>query len=171
VLLHLSSLGDTRSWPAARWLELARTLEREGRGALLISGPAEAELGRALARELGTTALASHWIEQRGLRELAAAFAAAGRRGLTLVACDSGPMHLAAAHGLAVLALEGPQDAARTGPWPPERHAVLRSPSAPPCAPCLARRCRHAEGPVCMSTIGAGEVLAALAAGARTGTR
>src|SRR6185369_13377691 len=141
---------------------LARALAAE-RGALLLSGPAEEELGRTLARELAGEARLAHWVGQRGLRALAAVFAAAARRGLELVACDSGPMHLAAAHGLRVIALEGPQEAARTGPWPRAAHAVVRSAHAPECAPCLARRCRHADGPVCMSGIGAADVLAALA--------
>ena len=163
VLVHLSSPEDVRGWPGARWSELARALAAAGRGVLLISGPAEAELGRVLAHELAAEPLIAHWIAQRGLRDLAAVFAAAARRELALVACDSGPMHLAAADGLRVLALEGPQDGARTGPWPPSAHRVVRSAREPECAPCLARRCRHPQGPVCMSGIGAGDVLAALA--------
>ncbi len=163
VLLHLSSPEDVRGWPAARWSELARALAADGRGVLLLSGPAEAALGRTLERELAGETRVAHWVGQRGLRALAAVFAAAAQRGLALVACDSGPMHLAAAHGLRVIALAGPQDAARTGPWPqPGPHAVVRSARELACAPCLARRCRHAEGPVCMSGIGAGDVLAAL---------
>lgn len=164
VLLHLSAPADVRGWPAARWSELARALASAGRAVLVISGPAEAALGRVLERELAGEARIAHWTGQHGLRQLAAVFAAAAHHAFELVACDSGPMHLAAAHGLSVIALEGPQDGARTGPWPlANLHAVVRSAHPPECAPCLARRCRHAEGPVCMSGIGAGDVLAALA--------
>lgn len=170
VLLHLSTPGDVRGWPLARWAELARGLRERGRGVLVLSGPAEEALGAELARSLAPDPGLVHWIGQRGLRELAALFAAAGRRGLRLVCCDSGPMHLAAAHGLAVTALEGPQDAARTGPWPhPElatghgpRHALVRSSRELDCAPCLRRRCARAEGPVCMEGISAEDVLATL---------
>jgi ADP-heptose:LPS heptosyltransferase len=162
VLLHLATPGDVRAWPAERWRELARALADAGRGVLVLSGPAEATLGAALADELAGDARIAHWIGQRGLRALAAVFAAAARRGLGLVACDSGPLHLAAAHGLGVLALAGPQDAARTGPWPPSAHQVVRSARALTCAPCLARRCRHPEGNVCMRGIEARDVLAAL---------
>ncbi|NOT30178.1 MAG: glycosyltransferase family 9 protein, partial [Planctomycetes bacterium] len=52
VLLHLSSPDDVRGWPAARWSELARALADAGRAVLVISGPTEAALGRALAQEL-----------------------------------------------------------------------------------------------------------------------
>jgi len=162
VLLHLSSPEDVRGWPAARWLELVHALRAQGRGVLVLSGAREAHLGRVLARELRPDAGLAHWIGQQGLRELAALFTAAGRRALTLVCCDSGPMHLAAAQGLRVVALEGPQDGARTGPWPAHGHRVVRSSHPPRCAPCLKHRCQHPEGPVCMQNIRAEDVLAAL---------
>lgn len=163
VLLHLSSPEDVRGWPARRWVELARALAGEGRQVLVVSGPTEAGLGRALERELADERRVAHWVGQRGLRALAAFFAAAAQRGLELVACDSGPMHLAWAHGLRVIALEGPQDGARTGPWPlTGPHRVVRSARTLECAPCLARRCHRAEGPLCMSGIASEDVLAAL---------
>jgi ADP-heptose:LPS heptosyltransferase len=162
LLVHLSVPGDIRAWPPERWLELIRAARATGRAVGVLSGPAEAALGAELAAQLAPDPLVVHWIAQRGLRQLAAVFQVAARRGWTLVACDSGPMHLAAAHGLEVIALEGPQDGARTGPWPLERHRVVRSSRPLPCAPCLARRCQNAEGPVCMSSLGAAEVLAAL---------
>lgn len=175
VLVHLSTPRDVRGWPAEHWANLVRVLREDGRSVLVLSGPAEAALGHELGRRFEAQDGVAHWIAQRGLRELAAVFRAAAGRGLTLVACDSGPMHLAAAHGLAVVALEGPQDAARTGPWPPPalrgrsreepRHRVVRARTEPDCAPCLARRCRHPEGAVCMLHIEPGDVLAALRAG------
>jgi len=163
LLLHLSSPGDARSWPGARWRELIETRVARGRGVLVLSGPAEAELGRELERLCPPGPLVAHWIGQRGLRALASVLAAAARRGLALVVCDSGPLHLAVAVGTRVVALEGPQDARRTGPWPSDgRHRVARAVRAPTCAPCLARRCTHPDGPVCMERLTAGEVLARL---------
>jgi ADP-heptose:LPS heptosyltransferase len=48
-----------------------------------------------------------------------------------IVANDSGPMHLAAAMGRRVLALFGPTDPKRFGPFPLDnpRHRVLRAPN------------------------------------------
>lgn len=168
VLLHLSPPGDVRGWPRGHWARLARTLVERSWNVLLLSGPAEESEGRALAHELGSGDRLAHWVGQRGLRELAAVFEAAARRGMVLVACDSGPMHLAAAHGLAVVVLAGPQDAERTGPWPLgsfplSPHRVVRSRAGPACAPCLARRCRLAQGAECMRGIEPEDVLAALA--------
>lgn len=169
ILLHLSSPGDTRGWPLEHWEELARRLLRAGRPVLCLSGPAEEREGRELASRLegavarGTLA---HWIGQKGLRQLAGLFGAAARRGGRLIACDSGPMHLAWAAGLAVSVLEGPQSAERTGPWPPRggAHEELRAPTSPPCAPCIARRCTHPEGPVCLRDLRPEHVLASLRA-------
>lgn len=165
VLLVLSRPGDPRSWPATHWIELARGLARGGGNVLVLAGPAEAELGRAVARALAGEAVAQRGAPG-GLRPLAALFTAAARRGGLLVACDTGPMHLAAASGLAVLALAGPQDPDRTGPWPrpgaASPHRVLRALRPPPCMPCLARRCAHPLGAVCMERVAPAQVLAAI---------
>ena len=169
VILGVSSPGDVRSWPLAHWAELARGLARAGRRVLLISGPDEAPAGRQLEIELAGVPGLHSWIGQRGLRELAAAFGAAGKLGMRFVGVDSGPMHLAVACGLKVVALEGPQSHLRTGPWPPPerdgtppRHRVLRSDEDLACAPCFARTCRHPEGPVCMGRLAPERVLRAL---------
>jgi len=170
-VLHLAAPGDVRSWPAQRFAELARGLARRGQRVLVISGPAEEQLGRELALELADLTAVGHWIGQRGLRELAAAFAVAAGEGARLVTCDSGPLHLAAACGLAVTALSGPQDARRTGPWPPPGeagpHRVIVARDRPPCAPCRSRRCTHEDGAVCMSRIEAEQVIESLLAGAQ----
>lgn len=44
-------------------------------------------------------------------------------------------------------------------------HACVRAREEPECAPCFARTCAHAQGPVCMSRIEAADVLAALELG------
>ena len=140
----------------------------------MLSGPGEEQLGRQLAARLAGVEGLTHRVGQRGLRELAAAFAVAARHGARFVGCDSGPMHLAAACGLPVTCLSGPQSHLRTGPWPPpERapgghHRVVRSAAPPACAPCLERRCEHPDGPVCMTAIEPLAVLASLTRQGRT---
>jgi len=97
-----------------------------------------------------------------GLRQLAALLS----RARAFVGCDTGPMHLAAASGAPVVALFGPADPRRTGPWG-EGHRVVRVP--PPCAPCNRRTCdrpRHA----CMEDIDVERVLAEVRAVAASGT-
>jgi len=164
LIVQLGAERDPRSWPRARVREFAQLAEREGLPLLLLSGPQERELGAQLEVELGAHALRTHWVGQSGLRALAAFFGAARRRGARLACADSGPAHLAAALGLPVIALAGPQDARRTGPWPLEPHGphrALRAQRQPSCAPCFARACTHAHGPVCMSELAPRDVLSA----------
>ncbi len=52
------------------------------------------------------------------------------RRTALLVGGDSGPMHLAAALGVPLVALFGPTDPARNGPWGPGPKIVLRGPAS-----------------------------------------
>lgn len=164
VVVHLATPGDVRSWPRERFEELLRALESRRERAWVVSGPAEAALGAEVARAHPAHA---HSVGQRGLRELAALFTLASRARAPFVGCDSGPMHLAWACGMRAVVLEGPQDARRTGPWPlaepaDARHRVVRSSESLACAPCLARTCSHAQGPVCMSRIVVADVLRAL---------
>jgi heptosyltransferase-1 len=166
LVVHLADPSDVRSWPAEHFAALGQALAERGIPALYVSGPAEEAVGRALQRSLGDRA--AHWVGQRGLRELAALFSAAAADGARFLGCDSGPMHLAAAAGLPVTCLSGPQSHLRTGPWPLAGgahgpHRVLRAALPPACAPCLRRSCDHHQGTVCMRGIAPEAVLAALA--------
>lgn len=160
-LIALGRPGDPRSWPEAQVADCAAQLARAGTPVLILSGPAEAESGARLAASLTVPGVA-HWVGQRGLTQLAGVYAAAAERDGRLLSADSGPAHLAAAVGLPVLCLAGPQDAARTGPWPVPGHAgphrVMRATVEPDCAPCFARRCVHPGGLVCMQGISAKSV-------------
>ena len=159
-LVHLSRPGDPRSWPEANYHELARIAAERSLETLFLSGPDEADLGRRLAADVPSV---RHWVEQRGLRELAALFSAAARRGAHLLACDSGPMHLAAACGLPVTLLAGPQDPRATGPmaWG-SHHSALHASLPPACAPCKLRQCHHPRGAVCMSDLSPEQVIRAV---------
>lgn len=76
-----------------------------------------------------------------------------------VVANDTGPIHLAAALGRPVVALMGPTDPERTGPYGPG-HRVLST--APLCSPCFSRVCRNPQGHVCLDDVRPEEVLAAV---------
>lgn len=173
VLVGVKPACDVRGWPTARWAELARGLAADGRAVLVVAGPGAEREGAALAVELADERRVAVWPDQRGLRELCGLFAAAAALDVPYVGCDSGPLHLAAACGVRTVCLEGPQDAARTGPWPlgaDGPHRVVRARARPACAPCLARRCTHAEGAVCMSGIDPRDVREVLAAPAPAGS-
>jgi len=70
------------------------------------------------------------------LKELAYLFSHAA----AVITTDSGPMHIAAAVGTPTVALFGPTDPSRTGPYG-AGHRVIRGGVA--CSPCFLKRCDH----------------------------
>jgi len=104
-------------WPAEKYGQVAAALAREGLLSLTNFGPGEGELARAVEKASGgaTQPLSC------SLGELIAL----ARRARLFIGGDSGPMHLAAALGVPVVALFGPTDPARNGPYG-RRSIVLR---------------------------------------------
>ena len=78
------------------------------------------------------------------------------QKALLLVTTDSGPMHLAAAVGTPVVALFGPTDPRKTGPYG-DGHIIIRADL--PCSPCLRKECPTTK---CMQDILPEQVLAAI---------
>ncbi|HUH67041.1 MAG TPA: glycosyltransferase family 9 protein, partial [Syntrophales bacterium] len=78
------------------------------------------------------------------------------QRSSLLVTTDSGPMHVAAAMGTPVVALFGPTDPSRTGPYG-EGHVVIRKQLA--CSPCFLKKCDSVR---CMTDIAVHEVFNAV---------
>jgi len=90
---------------------------------------------------------------QTTLPELACLYA----RAKMLITTDSGPMHLAAAVQTPVVALFGPTDPRRTGPYG-RGHTVIRTDI--PCSPCFLKKC---STKTCMKDIDPLQVFAAVA--------
>lgn len=78
-----------------------------------------------------------------------------------VITVDSGPMHIAAAMGVPVIAIFGPTAPWRTGPYG-EGHTVIRKEL--PCSPCFSRVCKD-KGMICMKSIEVKDVLKAVEAG------
>jgi heptosyltransferase-2 len=116
----------TKRWPAERFAEVADALAAEGASLVLAGGPADAEaIGRFRAALRAPLAADLSGLSVEGL---AAGLAAVD----LLVACDSGPVHLAGAVGTPALAVFGPTSEERWGPRPPGETVRL----AVDCAPC-----------------------------------
>ncbi len=77
-----------------------------------------------------------------------------------VITVDSGPMHIAAAAGVPVVALFGPTAPWRTGPYG-EGHTVIRKEL--PCSPCFSKVCRG-NNRVCMNEIEVRDVMGAVEA-------
>ena len=115
VLISPGGGWGAKLWPAERFGEVARAL---GITALVNFSAGEEELARQVVAASGGAAQAI----QCSVGELVALT----RRARMFVGGDSGPMHLAAALDIPVVAVFGPTDPARNGPYG-TRAIVLRS--------------------------------------------
>jgi heptosyltransferase-1 len=116
VLTHPFAGWTSKQWPAENYVELAKLLNRDG-----ISLVANVPPQRASDLVLMPGVLV-HTSSIAGLIH-------ATRRAVAVVGLDSGPMHLAAALGKAGVALFGPTDPERNGPYGGSLR-VLRAPDA-----------------------------------------
>jgi lipopolysaccharide heptosyltransferase I len=100
-----------KRWPPERFGELALRLWDAHRYRIIVNaGPRESMLAEVV---LGHAGIAMPIMVQYALPELKALL----MRADLVVACDSGPLHLAAALGTPVVGLYGPTDPARNGPY------------------------------------------------------
>jgi ADP-heptose:LPS heptosyltransferase len=139
----------SKLWPAAHYGVLARALHADGHDVLVTWGPGEQHLAEAVC---AAAQGAAHLALPTTLLELGAL----AQRARLFVAADTGPLHLACALGVPVVALFGPTDPARNGPFAVQDAVVSRRPA---CFPCHRRGCaQHAN---VMATLPVAEVLAA----------
>lgn len=150
VVLHPSARWPTKLWEAEGFARVGDALARRAGASIILTGGPGDRATAAVAASMRAKPL--DLTGRLGLKELAAILARAD----LMVAVDSGPMHIAAALGTPLVALFGPSDPRRTGPYG-GRAAILREDL--PCAPCLKRRCQIADERLCMRSIGEGAVV------------
>jgi heptosyltransferase II len=126
VALAPGARWATKRWPAERFAAVADALAADGVSIVLCGGPGDRDAFAAF--RASTRAKVAADLSFLPIDALAAAIA----RLQLLVACDSGPVHLATAVGTPVLALFGPTSATRWGPPAPGREVTL----GPACSPC-----------------------------------
>jgi heptosyltransferase-2 len=125
--------GSAKRWEPMRYAAAGQRLARETGARVAIVGSAhERPLGEAIAAAMPVPARVL--CGETTLGELVGVLS----RLLLLLTNDSGPMHLAAALGVRVVAVFGPTDWRETGPVGP-RQRLLREPVH--CSPCLLREC------------------------------
>ena len=149
VVLNPGGGWASKLWPAERFGELAKGIRDLGLRPLVSWGPGEEGLADRVVAASGGAAVRSFPTTLLDYVEIA-------RRARLVVAADTGPLHLACAVGTPVVALFGPTDPARNGPFATDDVVIRRT---PPCAPCYSRACvRHAG---VMGTLPVEEVLTA----------
>jgi heptosyltransferase I len=122
VLLNPGAGWGAKRWPAERFGLVATQLAADRIKSLVNFGPGEEELAQAVAVASAGAAEAVGCT----LTELLSLT----RRARLLIGGDTGPMHLAAALGVPVVAIFGPTDPARNGPFGTPS-IVLRSSLSP----------------------------------------
>jgi ADP-heptose:LPS heptosyltransferase len=127
--IHVSGGRAIKQWEPARFAELASRLSRS-RGATIVltGGAADRPMVDTVAAGVEPAAL----IDLAGSLDLPS-LAAVLERLDVFVTGDTGPMHLAAAVGVPIVAVFGPSDPARYAPRDP-MHQVVRVDL--PCSPC-----------------------------------
>jgi heptosyltransferase-1 len=118
ALLNPGAGWGAKQWPTERYGQVAKQLAADGWSCLINFGPREETLAKIVQQESGGTA---HPVNC-SITDLIALT----RHALLFVGGDTGPMHLAAALGVPVVAIFGPTDPARNGPFA-TRNIVLRN--------------------------------------------
>ena len=177
AVLHPYPKFNYKMWHRAGWIEIAAWLAARGHRVVLSGGPDTAEVAYIadLAREmpLGTVNLA-------GQLSLGAS-ACLLSRAAVFAGPDTALTHMAAALGVPTVALYGPTDPVKWGPWP-RGHVSATNPwrrlgsqtvgnvsliqGNAPCAPCHKEGCeRNVESySDCLQQLPAATVIAALEA-------
>ncbi|MCS6263038.1 MAG: lipopolysaccharide heptosyltransferase II [Nitrospira sp.] len=154
VAMNVSARWETKRWPAQHFAVVAdRLSEAHALPVVLIGGPAERPESLAVTALMRTKAIDLTGQTPVGL------LPGLLRRASVLVTNDSGPMHIAAAVGTPVVALFGPTDPVRTGPYG-MGHVVLSH--AVECRPCFRRDCTRAVSLECLTAVRPEQVVRAV---------
>ncbi|MFA1550208.1 glycosyltransferase family 9 protein [Actinomadura chokoriensis] len=151
VVVHPGTSVPARAWPPRRCADAVRLLRAAGRRVVVTGHGDEKELTALVAAEDGLDLGG-----RTSLPELASVLAAAS----AVVACNTGPAHLAAAVGTPVVSLFAPTvPAARWAPFGVP--LALLGDQRAPCKDSRAREC-PVDGHPCLSSVTADEVAAAV---------
>ncbi|MGQ9471350.1 MAG: glycosyltransferase family 9 protein [Candidatus Aminicenantales bacterium] len=149
-----AAYGPAKRWSAEKFGQVAASFEKQAGAYAAIIGSARE---REIAQEVVEAAVASGAKEppfilagKTTLRELIGVMSLAD----LLVTNDTGPMHLANALRLPIVAIFGPTDPRVTRPWH-EPYKILHNPVV--CWPCWYRECPYDHR--CMEAIGTEEVV------------
>ncbi len=147
-----AAYGSAKRWYPERFAQVADALiERYGLKVLMTGSTGEAPLGSAIAQNMNKPVL--DLMGKTTVRQMAALLS----RCALVITNDSGPMHIAAALDLPIVALFGPTDARVTSPKGTFCQIVRHEQD---CAPCLKRTCPTDHR--CMRAISSDDVIRAV---------
>lgn len=125
IVLAPGASKANKEWPLTHYISLAKMLTADGWNVVVAGGKGDIDKGRQLTEAVhGVIDLTG----KTSLQELAALLADA----TLFVSGDTGPLHIAVAVGVPIVALYGPTRPERTGPYG-KRATVLRAPKEADC--------------------------------------
>ncbi|MBK9308920.1 MAG: lipopolysaccharide heptosyltransferase II [Nitrospira sp.] len=145
VAMNVGARWPTKRWPLTSFSAAADLVYESYRDPMVLIGSSDDQPSVERLREL----MKRPCIDLSGqipLRCLPALLSKA----TVLITNDSGPMHIAAACGIPVVAIFGPTSATRTGPYGKGHHVLTGRVS---CSPCFSRVCRHDPEMECLTLI------------------
>ena len=155
VLLQPGARWSNKRWPIEHFAEVVRQAAawRQDLRFAILGGGDDRALGEAIAR-----------IEPQRCLDLTGRISLPEmvewiRAGSLMVSNDTGPMHVAAALGTPLVALFGPTEPCRTGPYGQKDHVLQLS---LPCVPCMKPRCAYARPFDCLRALSPAVVLQAM---------
>ncbi|MBA3013541.1 MAG: glycosyltransferase family 9 protein [Desulfobulbaceae bacterium] len=151
VIINPMTTWPTKHWYSDRFAQVSDYLQTLGVTVVFTGGPDDVFGISEIMKSMHSQGI--NLAGKTSLKTLAALY----ERAALLITTDTGPMHIAAAVGLPVVALFGPTAPWRTGPWGDDHH-VLRVELG--CSPCLKKKCSYNHE--CMDKLGVDQVLAAV---------
>jgi heptosyltransferase II len=128
-----STYGSAKRWLPERFAHAAdRVVEQFGGRVAIVGAAGEEALGEAIAEKMHSKPVLLSG--RTSIRELMSII----KRCRLFITNDTGPMHIAAAFDVPVVAIFGPTDFRTTSPFG-EAHQIVRQPVE--CSPCLLREC------------------------------
>jgi len=146
-----AAYGSAKRWYPERFAAVADTIAREfGLRILLTGGPGETEIGADIEKAMSEPCL--NMVGKTTVRQMSALLSHCA----LMVTNDSGPMHVAAAFDVPIVAVFGSTDHTTTSPLNDICRIVRHDFD---CAPCLLRQCPTDHR--CMNAVTVDDVLAA----------
>lgn len=151
ALINPGAAWPNKRWPAERFGEVASFIEEvRGIPSFVVWGPGEEGLAGAVVEASGGAARIA---PRTGLPDLLALCRSAS----LMISGDTGPLHIAVAAGTPTVAIFGPTDPHRNGPWAADDVTVSRFGA---CGCHYERRCHRQQW--CLDSVGVAEVTAAI---------
>jgi heptosyltransferase-1 len=151
ALINPGAAWPNKRWAPERFAEVAAFLrDVRGLSSVVLWGPDERALAQSVVDASSGAARLAPATALVDLLELS-------RAASLMISGDTGPLHIAAAVSTPVVAIFGPTNPARNGPWSKEDEVVSRYAA---CGCHYQRRCHR--GAWCLADVGVAEVTAAI---------